>query len=107
MAYVFFEKKKYLPIGSVVGLQKDARRLLVVGRQLYSETNQIIRDYAAVEYPNGFIDAKEKFIMFNHADIAVVYHYGYVDEKEMQLETLIIEAESTDNRGADDGDFSV
>lgn len=45
--------------------------------------------------------------MFNHADIAVVYHYGYVDEKEMQLETLIIEAESTDNRGADDGDFSV
>lgn len=99
--------KKYLPVGSVVGLHEDARRLLIIGRQLYSETNNVIRDYAAVDYPNGFTDAKEKFVLFNTQDIAVVYHYGYVDEKEIQLEELLVEAENNDNRSADDGDFSV
>lgn len=85
--------KEYLPVGSVVGLHNDARRLLVIGRQLYSESNNVVRDYAAVEYPNGFTDAKEKFILFNTGDIAVVYHYGYVDEKELQLDALLVEAE--------------
>jgi len=87
-----FYKKKYLPIGSVVGLKDDSRRLLIIGRQLFSETNQVVRDYAALQYPNGFTDAKEKFILFDEKDIDVVYHYGYVDEKEMQLDKLLYEA---------------
>lgn len=86
------DKKKYLPIGSVVGLKDDSRRLLIIGRQLFSETNQVVRDYAALQYPNGFTDAKEKFILFDEKDIDVVYHYGYVDEKEMQLDKLLYEA---------------
>ncbi|NPC94622.1 DUF4176 domain-containing protein [Bacillus sp. WMMC1349] len=44
-------KKNYLSVGSVVGLNNDSRRLLVIGRQMFSETNNVIRDYAAVEYP--------------------------------------------------------
>lgn len=99
--------KKYLPVGSVVGLHEDSRRLLIIGRQLYSETNNVIRDYAAVDYPNGFTDAKEKFVLFNMQDIAVVYHYGYVDEKEIQLDTLLVEAENKDNGGEGNSDFSV
>lgn len=99
--------KHYLPVGSVAGLQDDARRLLIIGRQLYSETNHVVRDYAAVEYPKGFADPKEKLILFNHADIVVVYHYGYVDEKEIQLDSLLTEAEQADNRGGNDGSFSV
>lgn len=87
-----FYKKKYLPIGSVVGLKDDSRRLLIIGRQLFSETNQVVRDYAALQYPNGFTDAKGKFILFDEKDIDVVYHYGYVDEKEMQLDKLLYEA---------------
>lgn len=87
-----FYKKKYLPIGSVIGLKDDSRRLLIIGRQLFSETNQVVRDYAALQYPNGFTDAKEKFILFDEKDIDVVYHYGYVDEKEMQLDKLLYEA---------------
>ncbi|MDY0404681.1 DUF4176 domain-containing protein [Virgibacillus sp. 179-BFC.A HS] len=86
--------KKYLPVGSVIGLENDARRLMVIGRQLYSETNNVIRDYAAVSFPNGFIDAQEKFILFDNDDIAIVYHYGYVDEMEMELDRLLTEAES-------------
>ena len=29
-------KKNYLPVGSVVGLYNDSRRLLVIGRQMFS-----------------------------------------------------------------------
>lgn len=64
--------KEYLPVGSVVGLHNDARRLLVIGRQLYSESNNVVRDYAAVEYPNGYTDAKEKFILFKNIDLLSV-----------------------------------
>lgn len=99
--------KNYLPVGSVAGLQGDARRLLIIGRQLYSETNHVIRDYAAVEYPKGFADPKEKLVLFDHADISVVYHYGYVDEKEMELDQLLTEAEQKDNRSEYNGNFSV
>ena len=97
--------KHYLPVGSVVGLHDDSRRLLIIGRQLFSETNQVIRDYAAVNYPNGFTDAKEQLILFNHQDIHVVYHYGYVDEKEMQLDALLAEAEKREDD--DHGDNSI
>lgn len=78
-----------------------------MGRQIYSETNNVIRDYLAVDYPNGFTDPNEKFILFNNADVAIVYHYGYVDEKEVQLYALLTKAESTDDRGGNDGDFPV
>src|SRR5699024_729357 len=89
-------EKGYLPVGSVVGLENDERRLLIIGRQLYSETNHVIRDYAALEYPNGFISANEKFILFDRNDIAILYHYGYVDENEMELVELLVEAEQVD-----------
>lgn len=89
--------KHYLPVGSVVGLKDDSRRLLIIGRQLYSKTNQVIRDFAAVEYPNGFVDAENQFILFDRDDINVVYHYGYVDEVEMQLDELLHKAEYKGN----------
>ncbi|WP_263315950.1 DUF4176 domain-containing protein [Bacillus swezeyi] len=37
--------------------------------------------------------------MFNKQDIEVVYHYGYVDQKEMQLDELLIEAEKNEDKG--------
>lgn len=87
-------EKNYLPVGSIVGVKKDSRRLLIIGRQLYSETNNVIRDYAALEYPNGFVSADDKFILFDSDDIEVIYHYGYVDEKEVELDTLLTKAET-------------
>ncbi|MDA7025200.1 DUF4176 domain-containing protein [Bacillus sp. CLL-7-23] len=86
-------KKNYLSVGSVVGLNNDSRRLLVIGRQMFSETNNIIRDYAAVEYPNGFTDPKEQLVLFDKDDIDLVYHYGYVDQREMLLDELLTDAE--------------
>jgi len=88
-------QKHYFPVGSVVGLGQDARRFLIIGRQMYSENSNIVRDYAAVEYPNGFVDAKEKFTLFDQADIEIVYHYGYLDEKEIELDALLHKAASS------------
>ncbi len=86
--------KEFLPIGSVVGLKNDSRRLMIIGRKLYSENHHVIRDYASIDYPNGFIDAGEKFLLFNNDEIDVVYHYGYVDEMEVQLNRLLKESEA-------------
>lgn len=94
-------EKHYLPVGSVVGLKNDSRRLLIVGRQLYSETNEVIRDFAALEYPNGFVSAKEKFILFDRGEIEVVYHYGYVDDKELELDQLLHDAEQNGEEGGE------
>jgi len=90
-------KKNYLPIGSVVGVKDDSRRLLIIGRQVFSGSNRVVRDYAALEYPNGFIDAEDTFILFDRSDIEVVYHYGYVDEVEVELDKRLHEV---DEKGA-------
>lgn len=86
-------EKNFLPISSVVGVKDDSRRLLVIGRQVYSESNHVIRDYIAVEYPNGFVNVAHKMVLFDRSDIEVVYHYGYVDEVEMDLDQKLHEAE--------------
>ncbi len=86
-------EKKYLPIGSVVGVSDDSRRLLIIGRQVYSDSNRVVRDYVALEYPNGFIDAEDKFVLFDRSHIQVVYHYGYVDEVEMELDKRMHEVD--------------
>nr|MDH3152820.1 DUF4176 domain-containing protein [Bacillus licheniformis] len=37
---------------------------------------------------------KSKLVLFNKQDIEVVYHYGYVDQKELRLDELLTEAEA-------------
>lgn len=75
-----------------VCLKNDSTILLIIGRQLYSKSNHIIRDYATLEYPNGFVSSNEMFILFDNKDIGIAYHYGYVDEQKMGLDNLIYEA---------------
>ncbi|MGE7662784.1 DUF4176 domain-containing protein [Peribacillus sp. NPDC097197] len=89
-----FFSKEFLPIGSVVGVQGDSRRLLIIGRLVFSENHNVVKDYTAIEYPNGYIHSKEKFILFNKDDIDVLYHYGYVDEMEVKVDQLLKEAET-------------
>lgn len=64
-------------------------RSFVIGLQLFLESNNAIRDMS-IKYPNGFIDSNEKLVLFDRTDITVVYDYGYVDEKEMQLDQIIV-----------------
>ncbi|MFD2132772.1 hypothetical protein ACFSKI_16320 [Pseudogracilibacillus auburnensis] len=64
-------------------------RSFVIGLQLFLESNNAIRDMS-IKYPNGFIDSNEKLVLFDRTDSTVVYDYRYVDEKEMQLDQIIV-----------------
>ena len=101
-----FFSKEFLPIGSVVGVKGDSRRLLIIGRLMFSENHNVVKDYTAIEYPNGFINSKEKFILFNKDDIDVLYHYGYVDEMEMKVDQLLKETEKKGGDSIEEGQIS-
>jgi hypothetical protein len=72
---------KYLPLGSVVKLEGADRKMLIIGRaQTLLETN-VLYDYSAVLYPDGFIDSKDLYV-FNQEDIDTIFYVGMQDVEE-------------------------
>ena len=71
--------RKYLPIGSVVRLNKGDTKLMIVSRfPLYKDGNDIgYFEYCSCIFPSG-VDGKE-FIFFNKEDIERLVFVGYVD----------------------------
>lgn len=86
--------RKYLPIGSVVRLNKGEKKLMIVSRfPLYKDGNDIgYFEYCSCIFPSG-IDGKE-FIFFNKEDIAEVYFEGYVDVSEEEAQRIFSEQEN-------------
>ena len=67
--------KKYMPIGTVIGLQDDfaGPYYMIIG---YNQTRETAAyDYICCPYPEG-LPCKIKF--FNHAQIGRIYHLGYI-----------------------------
>lgn len=86
--------RKYLPIGSVVRLNKGEKKLMIVSRfPLYKDGNDIgYFEYCSCIFPSG-VDGKE-FIFFNKEDIAEVYFEGYVDVSEEEAQRIFSEQEN-------------
>ena len=86
--------RKYLPIGSVVRLNKGDTKLMIVSRfPLYKDGNDIgYFEYCSCIFPSG-VDGKE-FIFFNKEDIAEVYFEGYVDVSEEEAQRMFSEQEN-------------
>ncbi|MBZ2096971.1 DUF4176 domain-containing protein [Streptococcus oralis] len=86
--------KKYLPIGSVVRLNKGDTKLMIVSRfPLYKDGNDIgYFEYCSCIFPSG-VDGKE-FIFFNKEDIAEVYFEGYIDVSEEEAQRMFSEQEN-------------
>ena len=86
--------RKYLPIGSVVRLNKGDTKLMIVSRfPLYKDGNDIgYFEYCSCIFPSG-VDGKE-FIFFNKEDIAEVYFEGYVDVSEEEAQRIFSEQEN-------------
>ena len=86
--------KKYLPIGSVVRLNKGDTKLMIVSRfPLYKDGNDIgYFEYCSCIFPSG-VDGKE-FIFFNKEDIAEVYFEGYIDVSEEEAQRIFSEQEN-------------
>lgn len=86
--------RKYLPIGSVVRLNKGDTKLMIVSRfPLYKDGDDIgYFEYCSCIFPSG-VDGKE-FIFFNKEDIAEVYFEGYVDVSEEEAQRIFSEQEN-------------
>jgi hypothetical protein len=79
-----FMSEKYLPIGSVVLLKEGKKRLMIYGRRQRDTATNKDFDYLGCLYPEGNVDKKFSF-MFNHRDIAQIFHRGCDDAENMAL----------------------
>ena len=75
------EIKELLPIGSVVLLKDGQKKLMVFGiMQTDAGADNKEYDYIGVMYPEGNVGQEMQFL-FNHADIAEVFHRGFENEE--------------------------
>lgn len=79
------------PIGSIVIVKGNVKKLAVMARGIMAEINGELRyfDYAGVLYPEGLID--EQLVYFNHKDIFRVVQEGYADEDEAMMKDTVNE----------------
>jgi hypothetical protein len=82
--------KEYLPIGSVVLLKGGTKRIMICGRVQRQVDNDVIWDYSACLYPEGFIDPNELFL-FNNEDIERLYFIGMQDAEEIEFRRMLSE----------------
>ncbi len=71
--------QKYMPIGSVVGLEDSEDLKMIIGFNF--STNNQTRDYVGCPYPFGIQDDKS-YSLFDHEQIKRVYHIGYINNLE-------------------------
>lgn len=79
-----------LPIGTVVLLKNSTKRIMIIGvlqKQLKDGT-EVIWDYSAVLYPEGFMGPDRTFL-FNHDQIEQVFAVGYQDEEQFAFKDKV------------------
>ena len=76
-----------LPIGTVVLLKNATKRLMIIG-VCQKNREDVIWDYSAVIYPEGYMSA-DKTIMINNEDIDKIYAMGYQDAEQFNFKAEI------------------
>ena len=75
-------EEKYLPIGTVVKLKGNTKRLMISGFcSARNSQRDKIYDYSGCKYPEGFLVSNQVYL-FNHEDIEQIYYLGLIDEEE-------------------------
>jgi len=83
--------RELLPIGSVVILHGGQKRLMIFGVMQTDEgAGGAEHDYIGVIYPEGNVGNEMQFL-FDHSDIAAVYHRGYEDGERAAFITQLEE----------------
>ena len=80
------EKVNFLPLGSVVLLNRGVRKLIIVARGIRSKEgdDDVFYDYGGLIYPHGLIS--DQMAYFNNDSIEKVFFEGYRDSED---ETLV------------------
>jgi len=81
--------KKLLPIGTVVRVFGDPKRVMIFGR-LQKDKNEVFYDYAGCLFPEGGISNRLTFL-FNNKDIDEICHMGFVNEEEEKYQKVLEE----------------
>lgn len=86
------EAPEFLPLGSVVSLEGNEKKMMVTGRALVveGETGREYYDYAFCLYPEGMLG--DAVIYSNHENIEKVHAQGFADYEEIEAITRIKEA---------------
>ena len=84
-----------LPVGSLVKVEGEENRLMVIGFNTQDERTGRIFDYCGCFYPVGFL-GPDRVAHFNHRDIEIIYAVGYLDEESRAAQA----AEEETNRKA-------
>ena len=72
---------KYLPIGSIVRLNDNNKKMMIIGYYSLKYQNSVkIYDYCGCVYPEGMLLANNLF-SFNHSDIAEVIFLGFKNKE--------------------------
>lgn len=81
--------EKYLPIGTVVMLKGGSKRVMITGFcSMATEDQNVMYDYAGCMYPEGFLSS-DQTALFNHDQIAQIYHLGLVDDEEKKFKASL------------------
>jgi len=83
--------EKYLPVGSVVLLHDGEKRVMIYSRLQKQVANGTMWDYIGCLYPEGNLNEQYMYL-FNHEQIKQVFHIGYQDEEEQELQRIMREA---------------
>lgn len=84
------KNEKYFPIGTVVLLNGGTKRAMITGFCSVAEENKNkIFDYSGCLYPEGVISSKQT-LLFDHNQIAKVYHFGLVDQEEKEFKHKLV-----------------
>ena len=77
--------EKYLPIGTVVKLKDAEKRIMITGFLCVDQgEDSKTYDYAGCLSPEGVISS-DKTLLFNHDQIAQIYHLGLIDDEEKKF----------------------
>lgn len=80
-------QEKFLPIGSVVKLNKTKKMLMIIGYLAKNENK--VYDYISCLFPEGILSLRD-VLMFNHEDINEVYYLGHRTKKYEELNSTIL-----------------
>lgn len=79
--------EKYLPIGSVVFVKDDIKKIMIIGYFAKDETQKKY-DYVAIYYPEGY-EKKEYLLKFNHEDIIAILKMGLIFDKQKEYNDFL------------------
>ena len=79
-----------LPIGTVVLLKNSKKRVMIIGvmQKQTKENEEIIWDYSACLYPEGYM-GPDKTFLFNSNQIETVFSVGYQDQEQFLFKDKI------------------